>query len=586
MRKLFLSQPIKWITGILILFAVIFAVALSARMWIFNQFVNKYIADLGFTVHLRGDIQISPLSRRATLSDMHLVDVARGVTVKLGTSSIALDAIKDNGDFALSSIVMEQIRVKVEQVDIDIGELEVRDLEFFNSDGTRPVSSNISSLRMAKARIDADPLRLEWSSLELLGIKASLESVGADAVGWNDIEIIAQQEEEVLLSWLDLSVDHLYATPEELKIASVRLRNPEVLVRRSSTGELLIPIPAFAGPSSDNNEETVPYAYQIDKIQLRDGLVHIKDEAVEPHVVQDLQLGELTLVGVNPESDVDWRLVLAQGNAGRVDISGKVKLASLSQSASLVGTVRHVELPVFSGYIASVIGYGIQTGQLNADLEFSVVQQQLTGTADLHLVSPELVVLHEELAAEFDGQTGMPLPMALAILEDSEGNIALNLPVSGDLSSPEFSARGVLQIVASKALRATTTHYLKTAIFPQATLLSLAGMVGGRIYENFSTSPMVVFTVGNSALSAEAKLVLDNARKMMVDRSKLSIKLCAVSSIQDGIDAAARKSLADARADAVRDYLLKDDGIESQRVLQCLSRDDDETAQGRVELSF
>ncbi len=613
-----LSQSLRWLLRIAFILLIIFALLLLSRVWLFNSIVNSYANDLGIEVELNGSIQVSLLQRGITLIDLRLRQPSQGLNIHVDSVDVTLDSLNIAGTSTLSHMQLEEVDVATSLGAMRLRNISARDatydaaagyvsLEGLSIEGldtdivakayvarieikTAGVSletmkGEVASLNIENVLIDQAPLAVSAARISFIDLGLSLEQVLVAQVLLDTFQLGVEDAETSLLAWTQFSADVVTAAPHSLDIEAVRFSEPKVSVIRSPTGELLLPLPLI--PEDDNSATTPsqPFSYNIDTVLLTDGLIHIRDQAVEPAYIQDYHLEKLKLTGVNPIQNVPWELILRQADAGQIGLDGQLSLASLADSATLNGKIEHLELPELSGYLASSLGYGIKTGQLNAQLTFTVVDQKLDGELDLRLISPDFVVLDEERASEFDGRTGMPLPMALSLLEDSDGHISLNLPVSGDLANPKFNVSGVLQVVASKALNAAAMHYLKSVVFPQGTLLSLAGMVGGSIYDNFTSSPVVLFNVSDTALTPEGMLVLDNVKKLLVEKNSLSMKLCSVTFPGDGQNDSLEE-MAAIRTAAVRDYLLADKLIEPQRLLQCLGRNDPAATQGRVDISF
>ncbi len=88
-------------------------------------------------------------------------------------------------------------------------------------------------------------------------------------------------------------------------------------------------------------------------------------------------------------------------------------------------------LTPYSGRFA---GRKVDSGKLSVDLEYKIKQRQLAG--DNKVVINKLKLGERVESPE---AVNLPLDLAIAILEDSDGVIDLDLPVTGNLDDPEFS---------------------------------------------------------------------------------------------------------------------------------------------------
>jgi hypothetical protein len=85
-------------------------------------------------------------------------------------------------------------------------------------------------------------------------------------------------------------------------------------------------------------------------------------------------------------------------------------------------------------YSGKFAGRKIDSGKLSVDLKYKIDKSQLAGDNQIVV---ERLTLGEKV--ESPDAVDLPLDLAVALLEDSNGVIALGLPVSGNLDSPEFS---------------------------------------------------------------------------------------------------------------------------------------------------
>src|SRR5690606_35346071 len=135
--------------------------------------------------------------------------------------------------------------------------------------------------------------------------------------------------------------------------------------------------------------------------------------------------------------------------------------------------------------------YRIEKGQLNAENKVLVENLQLGERVD----SPDAVDL--------------PIRLAVALLKDTQGRIAIELPVQGDLNNPEFSVMPIVwQTLRNLVLRAA-----------QAPFKFIAGLVGGSNVD-LSTVP---FSAGSAQLDDDARQVPDTLAKALEERPHLRL---------------------------------------------------------------
>lgn len=106
--------------------------------------------------------------------------------------------------------------------------------------------------------------------------------------------------------------------------------------------------------------------------------------------------------------------------------------------------------------------------------------------------------------------TKLPVRLAVSLLKDRQGDITLDLPVTGSLDDPKFSVWGVVLDIVKNLL-------VKAATSPFALLGSLVG--GG---EELS---YLEFDAGTAALGAGAEERLKKIATLLTDRPALKIEI-------------------------------------------------------------
>lgn len=94
---------------------------------------------------------------------------------------------------------------------------------------------------------------------------------------------------------------------------------------------------------------------------------------------------------------------------------------------------------MLSQYASKYAGYPIVKGHLSVAVSYRVENQKLVAENNLRL---DQLTLGERV--DSPDATSLPVNLALALLRDNDGQIAVNLPVSGSLSDPQFSLGGII----------------------------------------------------------------------------------------------------------------------------------------------
>ena len=448
-------------------------------------------------------------------------------------------------------------RLPKQEVALDVGPLDL-DLKQFDSLGTSPFDLTLNTglgqqgqlqaegqvqlspttaslqvrtrdidLRLAQAYLSPF-IRLELrSGLLASDLRVALSGTEPLAFGVSGsarverLHSLDTIKERDFVRWQQLDLAGIdYRHDERLSIDQVRLNQPyaRFIVNEDLTtniNDLLIAQTSAQSPKQAATPAPAgqPLAIHIGEITLDDGSANFADFSLTPNFATAIQqlngrIGTLdnrsaTAASVAITGKVDrYAPVSIQGNLNPFD-----PLASLDIATQF----RQVELTTLTPYSGKFAGYRIRKGRLNLDLHYRISKGQLN--ADNKVVVEQL-----QLGEKVDSPSAVDLPirLAVALLKDPEGKIAIELPVQGDLNNPEFS---VMPIVW-KSLR---NLVLRAA---QAPFKFIAGLVGGGADMDLSQVP---FSPGSAELDSAAQATLDTLAKALQARPALRLEVEGMS---------------------------------------------------------
>ncbi len=157
-----------------------------------------------------------------------------------------------------------------------------------------------------------------------------------------------------------------------------------------------------------------------------------------------------------------------------------------------------------------------------------------------------------------EGKGGPPLGTAIALLEDRDGYVKLEVPVEGQLDDPNFRVLAALNPIIMKAVAGTAA----LAIQPLGSVLLVGSLVADQALK-VSFNP-ALFEAGSTQLDPETQKYLGELAGKLKEKPKLALRICGVV-----VDAERQKDkkgayldteeqlleMAQQRADEVRAYM-------------------------------
>lgn len=195
----------------------------------------------------------------------------------------------------------------------------------------------------------------------------------------------------------------------------------------------------------------------INSVKLKRGRVTFNDHFVRPNYRAELSSIEGTLTAVSSTKPAPAK-VSVTGRAYSTApffISGTVQPFARYLALNLNASAKGVDLPRFTTYASKYVGYAIDRGKLSVDLHYQIKDRALQA-------SNKVVLNQLTFGKPSDSPDALKLPvlLAVALLKDSNGNIDINLPISGSLDDPKFSVGGIIvQVIVNTIAKAVTAPF-------------------------------------------------------------------------------------------------------------------------------
>ncbi len=183
---------------------------------------------------------------------------------------------------------------------------------------------------------------------------------------------------------------------------------------------------------------TPPPPIRVDRIEVKRGNVAFSDRFVRPNYNVNLTDMAGTLLGLSTSPDTIAKLDLSGrvDKAAPVKVSGELNPFRQDAHLDILASVKDFELTGLSSYAGKYVGYGIARGKLSAELHYTIEDRKLTATNQIFLDqldfgdkvdSPDAVNLPVQLAVSLlknsRGEIDLRLPIS-GTLDDPEFSVS------------------------------------------------------------------------------------------------------------------------------------------------------------------
>lgn len=348
----------------------------------------------------------------------------------------------------------------------------------------------------------------------------------ASDVTINGVSILDGQGKD-LAGWDDLRIEGIdfQSSPMDLKIGRINWVQPKAHVVINEKNELnfgqLIrgepgkadaktPAPEVPEPEKDA-AKPVPPAFALAAFELSNGKIHFTDQSLAPSFqntiaisgrVEDLSSRADAIANIAFNGTVDTH--------APVSINGKIAMQQPGRDTALNVELSKLDLTAMTPYSLKFIGFPIERGKLRYALDMRAENLHLEG---LNRIEIDRMALGDFVPGP--SVTNLPVKLALALMQDTDGNVQIDVPMAGDLNDPAFSFRDAV-------LTALQNLITKAAASPFEMLASIAGAD--------MSLDRIAFVAGNSRLDEIEQHKIQALGQALLQKPQLGLEIKGIAS--------------------------------------------------------
>ena len=329
------------------------------------------------------------------------------------------------------------------------------------------------------------------------------------------------------LNWKQLYFDQVDAglNPFSLNIKGVSLADfyarisvdpdgtlnlQKIFVKPEKTGpETVASQKPQAAPAKDTAkpEDDLTKNIKIGKVTLQGGTIDFMDQFIKPNYsAKMLNIGG-SVTGLSTE-EISRAKVDLRGNLGLgspIEITGTINPLIKDLYADIKLSFKDIELSSATPYAVKYLGYPIMKGKLTFDVAYLIEKRKLNAQNKVFI---DQLTFGDRV--ESPDAIKAPVTMAVSLLTDRNGQINLDIPVSGSLDDPKFSVWPIIWQVIVNLIT-------KAVMAPFSLIASLFG--GG---EELS---YIEFDYGSDAVTAAGEQKIKNLTKALFERPALKLDI-------------------------------------------------------------
>ena len=282
---------------------------------------------------------------------------------------------------------------------------------------------------------------------------------------------------------------------------------------------------------TDTSASPTEIRYNVKKIAITNGSFTYADHAATPEEqvfpVTNFQLTADNLTNGKPSP---IKVTANLGSSGKLDCEASLDALNL-KNADIIVSISNLDISDFSPYALHYLAYPAEKGILTFTSDVSIKDNWLDSQNALDIYKP---TFGDKVKGLKPAAAKIPMKTAMYIITDRKGHVNMELPVKGDISSPEFSFRKIIW-------KTFTNLLVKIAASPVDMIAKAVG--GDKVFKKMT------FPAGETPkLTNENTFQLNEIAEVLKEKDQMTLELSAVAG-PDGGSSAARA------CELIRNYL-------------------------------
>ncbi|MEN8193149.1 MAG: DUF748 domain-containing protein [Bacteroidota bacterium] len=344
-------------------------------------------------------------------------------------------------------------------------------------------------------------------------------------MGMNNLNLFDTQKEEKFLAWnrLENVGVEINSEPVSLNVDSILidgLYSRVAIAEDQTINAIDVFEPTFRNTDTTSVEESDSSDHKFDLgiINISNSEMYFSDFSLPIKFAVRIHSLNGKIGGISTGNPIG-AIIDMEGTVdeyGYTRIEGNMDPFAPLNYTNIAMNFHNIDLTEMDGYSAKFVGYEVDKGKLSLDLEYLIKNGMLTSSNQIFF---NQLILGKEVESE--ESLGPIIKLAIALLQDSEGNIDMDIEVEGDLNDPEVSTGKLVWWAVKRALTTIVTA-------PFRFLGNLLGISNGNELE------FVDFKVADTSLAPHQIEKLVSMTKALNKRPGLSLGIYgAVDTVAD-----------------------------------------------------
>ncbi|SHO42575.1 DUF748 domain-containing protein [Desulfopila aestuarii] len=258
----------------------------------------------------------------------------------------------------------------------------------------------------------------------------------------------------------------------------------------------------------------------------KDSTLAFRDQTMAVPYATSLNIEKFSLKPLDSTQPDKGSELLLEGKLEKkapLKIAGIIKPFKRKPDLKLDLILKNYPLTSLSPYTVQAVGTALSSGNLKLTTKVALAGDKIDMKNNVVLANLKTDTISPELAAELNNQLPVPLDAALAMMRDGDGNISLDIPISGPLDNLNVGIASIIVTALNKSIVSAASSYFVYTLGPYAALAYVGMKVGEKMLQ--VDLPPVIFEPQAQELTDEHKDYLKRIAKMLTDNKDQDLRL-------------------------------------------------------------
>ena len=258
---------------------------------------------------------------------------------------------------------------------------------------------------------------------------------------------------------------------------------------------------------AENGEkrESKPLKLSVGSLAINDAQFTYNDYTLPDAFSFPVRKISVKAVNLKTGGDNNARVFAQLPHGGTAAIIWRGNIDNWKQHQSLIFNIKNIQLADLSPYSVAYLGVPFTDGTFSFTSENNIRSSQLDGRNKVDLFNPEV----GEKRKDVDPQVKIPLKAALYILKDKDGKVEIDVPVAGNIDSPEFSYMKVVWKTLGNLIVKVATSPFRAAAKAMGTAGELDQIAFNPLQVQFTSEQYNILNKVVAVLQYDTNIVLD-----------------------------------------------------------------------------